>query len=103
VIAEVQEGDRGDVDAAVKAAQSAFAFGSEWRTMDASKRGALLHRLADLMDRDRSYLASLETLDNGKPFADAFYGDIPASANVLRYYGGWADKNHGKGTDGFYY
>jgi len=96
VIAEVQEGDKADVDAAVKAAQSAFKFGSEWRTMDASNRGLLLNRLADLMERDKAYLASLETLDNGKPYADAYYGDIPGSIGVLRYYAGWADKNHGK-------
>lgn len=96
VIAEVQEGDRADVDAAVKAASAAFAFGSEWRTMDASNRGVLLHRLADLIERDRAYLASLETLDNGKTYADAYNIDLPSSTGVLRYYAGWADKNHGK-------
>ncbi len=32
-------------------------LGSEWRTMDASERGRLLYRLADLMERDRNYLA----------------------------------------------
>jgi aldehyde dehydrogenase (NAD+) len=57
VIAEIQEGDKTDVDVAVKAAQDAFKFGSEWRTMDASKRGVLLNRLADLMERDKLYLA----------------------------------------------
>ena len=36
--------------------------------MDARSRGMLLLRLADLIERDREYLASLETLDNGKPF-----------------------------------
>jgi len=96
VIAEVQEGDKADVDAAVKAAQNAFKLGSEWRTMDASERGRLLYRLADLMERDKLYLANLETLDNGKTFNDSFYGDVPMSIDVLRYYAGWADKNHGK-------
>lgn len=32
-------------------------FGSPWRRMDASERGALLYKLADLMERDRTYLA----------------------------------------------
>ena len=27
-----------------------------------------MNRLADLIERDRLYLASLESLDNGKPF-----------------------------------
>jgi aldehyde dehydrogenase (NAD+) len=64
--------------------------------MDASYRGVLLNRLADLMERDRLYLANLETLDNGKPFNDSFHLDVPMSIDVLRYYAGWADKNHGK-------
>ena len=60
------EGDKADVDKAVEAAQRAFAFGSEWRTMDASKRGVLMHKLADLMVRDRDYIAALDTIDNGE-------------------------------------
>lgn len=39
---------------------------------------------------------SLETLDNGKPYSVAYGFDVPASAATLRYYAGWADKNHGK-------
>lgn len=34
-------------------------------------------------------------MDNGKPFGDAV-GDMQECINVLRYYGGWADKIHGK-------
>ncbi|XP_031781551.1 aldehyde dehydrogenase, mitochondrial [Nasonia vitripennis] len=96
VIANVQQGDASDIDQAVQAARRAFKLGSPWRTMDASQRGVLLHRLADLMERDRKYLASLETLDNGKPYSTAYGFDLPASIGTLRYYAGWADKNHGK-------
>ncbi|XP_076644607.1 aldehyde dehydrogenase [Halictus rubicundus] len=96
VIADVQEADAADVDVAVNAANKAFKLGSPWRTMDASQRGVLLNRLAYLLERDRTYLASLETLDNGKPYATAYGFDVPASAAALRYYAGWADKNHGK-------
>lgn len=46
-----------DVDKAVKAARAAFQLGSPWRRMDASARGRLLYRLADLIERDRTYLA----------------------------------------------
>ncbi|XP_003744529.1 aldehyde dehydrogenase, mitochondrial [Galendromus occidentalis] len=95
-IAEVSEADKQDVDKAVKAASEAFRLGSDWRQMDASQRGVLLNRLADLMERDRVYLASLETLDNGKPFNDAFNVDLELSIRCLRYYAGYADKNHGK-------
>lgn len=96
VITEVQEGDAADVGEAVKAARQAFQLGSPWRTMDASQRGRLLNRLADLMERDSAYLASLESLDNGKIFPEALYVDVQGSINTLRYYAGFADKIHGK-------
>ena len=60
------KGAKVDVDKAVEAARKAFAFGSEWRTMDASFRGKLMFKLADLMERDADYIARLDTLDNGK-------------------------------------
>lgn len=96
VIVDVQAGDEADVDKAVEAGRRAFELGSPWRTMDASDRGLLLYRLADLIERDRVYLASLETLDNGKPFADSYSIDLPLVIKCLRYYAGYADKNHGK-------
>ena len=46
-----------DVDRAVEAANEAFRLGSPWRTMDASERGRLINRLADLIERDTIYLA----------------------------------------------
>jgi aldehyde dehydrogenase (NAD+) len=42
--------------------------------MDASARGLLLNKLASLIERDACELASLETLDNGKPYKDAYLG-----------------------------
>jgi len=96
VICQVSEGDKADVDLAVAAAEEAFKLNSPWRTMDASDRGLLLNKLADLIERDKVYLASLETLDNGKPFTDSFNIDIPQVIKVYRYFAGYADKNHGK-------
>ncbi|XP_037093878.1 aldehyde dehydrogenase, mitochondrial-like [Pollicipes pollicipes] len=60
--------------------------------MDASERGRLLYRLADLMERDQTYLASLETLDNGKPYYMSYLADTALSIKHYRYYAGWADK-----------
>nr|XP_023019765.1 aldehyde dehydrogenase, mitochondrial isoform X2 [Leptinotarsa decemlineata] len=95
-ITEVQRGGKADVDLAVEAASEAFRFGSPWRTMDASQRGRLLYKLADLVERDASYIASLESLDNGKPYSNSYNVDVLGSVSVLRYYAGWADKIHGK-------
>ncbi|XP_076304921.1 aldehyde dehydrogenase, mitochondrial-like isoform X2 [Tachypleus tridentatus] len=105
VITHVQEGEKVDVDKAVKAAQEAFRFGSPWRRMNASDRGMLLNRLADLIERDRIHLASLETLDNGKPYSDAYNIDLSLVIKCIRYYAGWADKIHGKTipTDGNFF
>ncbi|XP_006865491.1 PREDICTED: aldehyde dehydrogenase, mitochondrial isoform X3 [Chrysochloris asiatica] len=64
--------------------------------MNASDRGQLLNRLADLIERDRTYLAALETLDNGKPYVISYLVDLDLVLRCLRYYAGWADKYHGK-------
>ena len=53
----VSSRSKADVDNAVAAAREAFKLGSPWRRMDASKRGILLNKLADLVERDRLYLA----------------------------------------------
>jgi len=91
-IVDVQEGDQADIDLAVAAAKAAFKRGSTWRTMDASARGLLLLKLADLIERDRVKLASLETLDNGKPYTMSYNVDSMGAIKVLRYYAGIADK-----------
>lgn len=95
-IVELQEADKADVDKAVAAAKEAFKLGSPWRTMDASARGRLLFKLADLMEKNIHYMASLETLDNGKPYRNSFFGDMMFSLKVMRYYAGWADKWQGR-------
>ncbi|XP_075067013.1 aldehyde dehydrogenase X, mitochondrial [Mixophyes fleayi] len=96
IIAHVAEADKADVDLAVEAAKHAFKLGSPWRRMDASQRGQLLNRLADLIERDRVYLASLETLDNGKPFSVSYQLDVGETIKIYRYFAGFADKLHGK-------
>jgi len=47
--------------------------------MAAFDRGRLLHKLADLMERDADYLAELESLDSGKPYDFARYVDVDLS------------------------
>src|SRR3990172_10790381 len=66
VLAQVAEGDREDIDRAVKAARRAFESGP-WRRMTASERGRLIWKLADLLDAHLEEFAQIETLDNGKP------------------------------------
>lgn len=94
VIAEIAEGDKADVDLAVSAARKAFSRGSAWRKMDASARGKLMNKLADLIERDAIEIANLETLNVGKTFTSAL-GDVGVSVDTIRYYAGWCDKIHG--------
>ena len=68
-ICQVAEGDKADIDLAVKAARQAFESGP-WSKMNASDRGRLLHKLADLVESHKEELAALESLDNGKPYRD---------------------------------
>jgi aldehyde dehydrogenase (NAD+) len=95
VICRVAEGDRADIDRAVQSARQAFETGP-WAKMDASDRGRLMHKLADAIEAHRAELAALETLDNGKPYADSFNIDLPLTVKCYRYFAGWADKIQGK-------
>ena len=96
VICSVQEATEKDVDIAVDAARKAYDdYHGEWRSMSPGKRGDLLYKLGELFYREMDTLAAVEALDNGKAFTMA-KGDVAMSADVLKYYGGWADKIHGK-------
>lgn len=95
-ICRIAEGDKVDVNIAVEAAKEAFKRNSTWRKMYASQRGVLLNRLADLIERDRQYLAELECVDSGKPFKTTFDIDLSLTIKCYRYYAGFADKIHGK-------
>src|SRR5579872_1730530 len=57
-ICQVAEGDKADVDLAVKAARKAFEEGP-WPKMSAAERGRLLHKLADLVEKNSEDLAKL--------------------------------------------
>ncbi|KAM0279918.1 hypothetical protein ACHAQH_004359 [Verticillium albo-atrum] len=97
-ICSVHAATPSDVDLAVAAARAAFKHPS-WRDLSSSARGQLLHRLADLIEANALTLATIETLDNGKPLSASLSSDIPDLISVLRYYAGWADKIHGQTMD----
>jgi aldehyde dehydrogenase (NAD+) len=103
-VCQVAEGDKADIELAVKAARHAFESGP-WAKMNASDRGRLLSKLADLIESHKEELAALESLDNGKPYAISLAADLPLTIKCYRYYAGWADKNHGKTipVDGNYF
>jgi len=94
VLAKVAEGDKQDIDAAVKAARKAFDSGP-WSRLTASERGKLVWKLADLLEQNLEEFAMLETLDNGKPLTVARAADVPLAVDMFRYMAGWATKLEG--------
>ena len=70
VLALVAEGDKADVDEAVKAARKAFEEG-KWRSISPHQRTRYLLKIAELIDKNADELAELESLDNGKPVSQA--------------------------------
>jgi phenylacetaldehyde dehydrogenase len=93
-ICQVAEGDKEDIDRAVKAARRAFESGP-WPAMTPSERGKLIWRIGDLILAHLDALAEVESLDNGKPVGVARAADVPLAADMFHYMAGWATKQHG--------
>lgn len=82
---EVALGGAADAVRAVAAARAAFDDGP-WPRMSFEERGSILHRLADLMERDAEELAAADTRDMGKPVTQALHNDVPRSATNFRFF-----------------
>jgi (Z)-2-((N-methylformamido)methylene)-5-hydroxybutyrolactone dehydrogenase len=85
------------VDAAVEAAQCAFRHPS-WQRLTGRERGALLFRLARLLERDAEIFAGLESLDTGIPIRETRM-EVATSALHLEYFAGFAGKIEGSCQD----
>merc|ERR1739838_185876 len=77
------------------AAKKAFEEG-KWAEMNARDRGALLLRLADLMEQHQEELATIEALDSGAVYTLALKTHVGMSIATFRYFAGWCDKIQGK-------
>lgn len=95
VIAEFQDATATEVDDAVRAARAQF-DGGEWSRVSGPERGALLHRFADLIERNADQIAGLQALECGTPAAQIRYAELPRAIDAIRYFAGWADKIEGR-------
>lgn len=93
-VTEVPRGAEADVDAAVAAARQAFED-RRWSGLRPGKRTELLYKLGELIKRNASELAQLESVDSGKPIKIAS-GEMWAASDVFRYYSGWPTKVFGE-------
>ncbi len=86
-ICQVGEASPAQVAAAARAADAAF---PAWSRTVPRDRAALLLKLADAVEAQGPALAALESRNTGKPLAAALNDEIPAIADVFRYFAGAA-------------
>lgn len=84
LVAEVSEGGETDARAAIAAARHAHDIGP-WPKMSPAERSRKLDRLAQLMERDAELLATLESLETGKPISESI-GDVSRAIDGMQYY-----------------
>lgn len=92
--ARIPRGTAEDVDRAVRAAHAAFSRGP-WAEMSATARGAVLRRLAALLDANAERIGAVEQRDNGKLITEVA-GQAKGAAQWFYYYAGLADKVAGQ-------
>ena len=80
-LANVHVGGEKEVKAAIKAANKAF---PEWSRKSASERAELMNKMADLVEEDTERLATIMTMEQGKPLTQA-KGEIQTNVENLRW------------------
>ena len=90
-LAEVAECAQEDVDRAVLAARSAFDDGP-WPRMTPEERKSILLRFATLIEANADELATMESLEAGKPITDCLEIDLPETVKTIRWHAEAADK-----------
>ena len=97
LVAEIDEAGPDDTRAAIAAARAAFDDGV-WPATPARGRGALLLRVADLLERDKDAVARAESLDTGKRLLESAF-DVDDVVGVFRHYGATAAEEAGRVVD----
>ena len=82
VLAELSFADEADLNGAVDAARAAF---KAWGSSDRAYRAGILSKMADVMEQNKTYLASIEARDVGKPIGEATL-QMELCASMYRYF-----------------
>uniref|UniRef100_A0A060TEH6 ARAD1D15158p n=1 Tax=Blastobotrys adeninivorans TaxID=409370 RepID=A0A060TEH6_BLAAD len=96
-ITDVHSATEEDVDVAVNVARKAF---KSWKNVDGFARSALLHKLADLIEKNIELLATIEAWDSGKALKVEALPNLMFAVRVFRFYAGYADKITGRTIEG---
>lgn len=95
LLTQVASCNEADVDVAVRSARKAFESGV-WSLMAPADRRRILLRFSELIHANREELALLETLNVGKPIANAYNGDVVSAAGCIAWYAEAIDKVYGE-------
>ena len=95
LLSEFPDASESDVDLAVKSAKEAF---KTWRKTTVKERARILNKIADIIDENKDLLATVETMDNGKPIRETKLVDIPLAATHFRYFAGCILADEGQAT-----
>lgn len=93
VVSRSAQGGVAETETAIRAARSAFDSGI-WSRATGKSRAAVLLKVAELIERDAEKMARLETLETGKPIAQAL-GEVSGAADLWRYAAALARTMHG--------
>jgi aldehyde dehydrogenase (NAD+) len=94
VLGSVPEADEQAVGRAVETARAAY---DEWRLVPAPKRGELLFRFAQILEREKAALTDLMTREMGKVKAEAG-GDVQEAIDMTYYMAGEGRRLFGQTT-----
>jgi betaine-aldehyde dehydrogenase len=96
VICDVEQAGAREVDLAVRSARDGFAV---WSAMPAIERSRILRRAVEIIRARNDELASLDTLDAGRPIAETTSEDVVTGADVIEFYAGVVPMLHGDTID----
>ncbi len=85
VLCQVARSKAADVEAALDAAHAARAA---WGRTSPAERANMLNRIAQRLEDNLELLATVETLDNGKPLRETVAADLPLAIDHFRYFAG---------------
>ncbi|WP_321871341.1 aldehyde dehydrogenase [Paraburkholderia tropica] len=91
VLAHIAACNAADVDRAVASARAAYRDG-RWRKLPPSQRKSILLKFADLLEANAHELATMESLDSGKPIRECQNTDVPETIHTIRWHAELIDK-----------
>ncbi len=95
LLSQFPDASESDVDLAVKSAKEAF---KTWKKVTPKKKAKILNKIADIIDKNREFLATIETLDNGKPIRESMGADLPMASAHFRYFAASILADEGQAT-----